>query len=101
DPASWLGGTVPDTYFLDSAIIHLGDSIDYDDIGGGTGPMSTPAGLSTQAGGLAVGLGNSLTIDGGVLTQSTLLAEIRIGEANGGLAGDGVLTIDNGGIFDT
>jgi hypothetical protein len=100
DPASWIGG-VPDTYFLDSAIIHAGDSIIYDDIGGGTGPMSTPAGLAGQAGGLAVGLGNSLTIDGGTLTQTTLLAEIRIGEATGGSAGDGVLTIDNGGLFDT
>src|SRR5437868_19922 len=101
DPASWSGGTVPDTYFLDSAIIHAGDSIIYDDIGGGAGPMSTPAGIASQPGGLAVGGGNSLFIDGGTLTQTTLLAEIRIGEGTGGSGGDGVLTIDNGGLFDT
>src|SRR4051794_37968066 len=93
DPASWLGGTVPDTYAFDSAIIHAGDSINYDS------GASTPGGL-VGAGGLSVSGGQFITIDGGTLTQNALPNEIRIGEGSGG-PGDGILNVDNAGAFNS
>ena len=50
---------------------------------------------------MAIAGGNSVLIDGGTLTQSTLIEEIRIGEGDALGVGDGVLTISSGGIFNT
>ena len=93
NPASWDDGALfPDTYAADIAIINAGHSIDY------TGGMTTPAGL-VGAGGFAIAAGNTLTIDGGTLTQTTFTQEMRVGEGTGG--GTGMLTIQTGGTLDT
>ena len=102
DPVSWGGvalDPVPDTYLGDDATILGGFSIDYNDIGGGIGSMSTPAGLGA-AGGFAIGDGHFVLLDNGTLTQSTLTQEMRIGEGTSG-TGVGTLTIDNGGLLNT
>ena len=100
NPTSWdAGAGAPDTYVGDNATIAAGDVINYDDIGGGVGSMSTPAGL-VGAGGFAISNGNSVTIDGGMLTQTTLTQEMRVGEGTGG-GTHSVLIIGTGGVLDT
>ena len=92
---SWTSGVAtPDVFDADSATIHSSHSVDYDS------GMSTPAGL-VGTGGFAVANGNSVTIDGGVLTQAIRTDEIRIGEGTGTVSGTGTLTIRNGGQMDT
>ena len=101
-----VGGAYPDVYGnQDNALITGGFTIDFDDVGGGNG-LTTPASPITGAtGGLAVSNGNAITIDGAgsLLTQSTLTTEIRIGEETGGGsgAGPGMLTVSNGGTFNS
>ena len=113
DPASWTAAAgFPDTFGADSAIIAPGATITYDDFGatplngGGVSTPPTPftIALGLNPGGLSVANGNSITINGagalqGVLTQATLLNEIRIGEGKGATSGVGTLNIDGGGIF--
>ena len=100
NPSSWNPASgFPDTYAGDSVTINSGHVINYNDIGGGVGPMSTPAGL-IGAGGFAISGGRSVLIAGGTLTQTTLNQEMRVGEGTGG-AGQGVLTIQAGGTLDT
>ncbi len=102
DPLSWTAGVgYPDTYGSDNAIINVGHVINYDDVGGGNGPMTTPVGaVPLKTGGFAIAGGNSVTIDGGTLTQATLNLEMRVGEGTGG-AGTGTLTIQTGGTLNT
>ncbi len=94
NPASWdVGVGFPNTYTTDSAIISATQTISYD------------GSIPTLGGNLAVANGNSITINGGALTQAWVPGApppfgttIAIGVSSAG-SGTGTLNINNGGSF--
>ncbi len=95
---SWdVGVGFPNTYASDSAIISATHSISYD------GSMTNVAGLLPN---LVIANGNSITVDGGALTQTWVPGApplfgttIAIGLTKTGGTGTGTLNINNGGAF--
>ncbi len=96
-PASWTPSGAPNPFLFDSATIGTGHTINYNGVG--TAPF--------PGGNLVVANGNSITVDGGTLTQGWVPGApppfgtaIAIG-ATGPGSGAGTLTISNAGVVDT
>ena len=96
-PASWTAGVLfPDTWNADSAVIASGHTVSYDGLG-----------TSFPFGNLVVASGNAITINGGTLNQTwapgvppAFGTAIAVG-LNGGANGNGTLSINLGGTFDS
>ena len=96
-PTSWTAGVLfPDTWNTDSAVIAAAHTISYDGLG-----------TSFPFGNLIVANGNAITIDGGTLNQTWAPgAPPAFGTAiafgvNGAVNGNGTLSINLGGTFDS